>query len=178
MRIEYINRVGQLQGIYNSTQDIIQKIYTKYLQNQKSFYQRLVAVNGISIEADPHTVLYIQDAFDSQEYKHEIGDTGILTLYNTDIAISKMHICGIHLLPFLGENLNKMRLDQYHNTQIIAANIEEVLNPIDRGVYTIDSQRMIYYRGQWLSFPADNILNIPVEVLINYHCEILKGEYL
>lgn len=178
MRIEYINRVGQLQGIYNSTQDIIQKIYTKYLQNQKSFYQRLVAVNGISIEADPHTVLYIQDAFDSQEYKHEIGDTGILTLYNTDIVISKMHICGIHLLPFLGENLNKMRLDQYYNTQITATSIEEVLNPIDRGIYTIGSQRMIYYRGQWLNFPADNILNIPVEALINYHCEILKGEYL
>lgn len=178
MRIEYINRVGQLQGIYNSTQDIIQKIYTKYLQNQKSFYQRLVTVNGISIEADPHTVLYIQDAFDSQEYKHEVGDTGILTLYNTDTAISKMHICGIHLLPFLGENLNKMRLDQYYNTQTTATSVEEVLNPIDRGVYTIGSQRMIYYRGQWLSFPADNILNIPVEALINYHCEILKGEYL
>ena len=63
-----------------------------------------------------YTVLYIQDAFDSQEYKHEIGDTGILTLYNTDIAISKLHICGIHLFPFSGENLNKMRLDQYYNT--------------------------------------------------------------
>ena len=31
VRIEYTNRVGQLQGIYNSTQDIIQKIYAKYL---------------------------------------------------------------------------------------------------------------------------------------------------
>ena len=178
VRIEYANRVGQLQGIYNSTQDIIQKIYTKYLQNQKSFYQKLVAVNGISIEADPHTVLYVQDAFDSQEYKHEIGDTGILTLYNTDTAISKMHIYGIHLLPFSGENLNKMRLDQYYDTKSTAASVEEILNPVDRGVYTIDSQRMIYYRSQWLNFPADNILNIPIEALIDYHCEILKGEYL
>jgi len=70
-----------------------------------------------------------------------------LTLYDTDTAISKMHFCGIHLLPFSGENLNKMRLDQYYNTQATAASIEEVLNPIDRGVYIIDSERMIYYRG-------------------------------
>ena len=71
-----------------------------------------------------------------------------------------------------------MRLDQYYDTQATAANIEEILSPIDRGVYTIDSQRMIYYRGQWLDFPADNILDVPVEALIDYHCEVLKGEYL
>ena len=71
-----------------------------------------------------------------------------------------------------------MRLDQYYDTQTTAANIEEVLSPINRGVYTIDSQRMIYYHGQWLIFPTDNILNIPVEALIDYRCEILKGEYL
>ena len=71
-----------------------------------------------------------------------------------------------------------MRLDQYYNTQTTVENTEEVLNPIDRGVYIIGSQRMIYYRGQWLIFPADNILNIPVEALIDYRCEILKGEYL
>lgn len=181
VRIEYINKVGQLQGIYNSTQDIIQKIANKYRQNQKSFYQRLVAVNQISIEADPHTVIYVQDAFDSQEYKHEIGETGVLNFCDKETTISKLNICGIHLLPFEGENLNKMRLDQFYNTATAADSIEDLgegFIPVDRGVYKIGGERMIYYRNNWLAFPEDNILDYPAEALIDYHCEVLKGEYL
>jgi hypothetical protein len=40
-----------------------------------------------------------------------------------------------------------------------------------------DSNRYIYYKGQWCLFGNENDVLCSVDALVDYYCEVMKGEY-
>lgn len=178
MAVKYTNKVGQLWGTFDTETDIIEKISEKYWVKNGSFYQKVIAINYLSIEADPHTIIYIKDSYDNQEYKYEIGETGTLTIDDEDITISSLTFGGTHLREYKGESPQNMEIDEYYDTGIIVAAIGDISLPRERYVYTVGETRMVVRQGQWYEFPGTNDVLCSVDAVIGYHFELVRGDYL
>lgn len=79
--------VGQIFGSYQQDASIYNDIYYKYYIEWDSIFRRLSRLSSIEIEANPGTVFLIQDASETASEVHEIGDTGILRLYDLNNII-------------------------------------------------------------------------------------------
>ena len=73
--------VGQLFGEYKADTSLWNEIYTKYYIKWDTTFRALNSLSSIEIEANPGTVFRIKDAADLTAQYHEIGDTGLLDLY-------------------------------------------------------------------------------------------------
>lgn len=218
-KIYYYRKVGQYWGTFDVKDSISRQIYLKYLIDYKAYYQRLVSVNGVSIEAEPGTVVYVKDSSDTDLNRHIIGETGFLELYDDDATIEGLYFCGIHMTETEDIDRDELRFNEFIETGIKVDAFEDIENPIPNGVYWIASHaidpqeydekndllyvtqsdvelvadniyalllerifeenknRYIYFRGQWYLFTNTNDVLCPVEGIINYYCEIVKGEY-
>lgn len=176
-KLYYYTKVGQISGIFEIENSVYKQIYIKYLENYKAYYQKLVSINKLILEAIPGTIVYIKDSFDDTYYRHLIGPTGILELYDEDTTISQFYFSGVHLYEVTDTDYNKVRDEEFINTGLTASSAEEITKPIKNGVYTIDSQKKIYYQDQWYNFSDDNDVLCPVEAVVDYIYELIKGEY-
>lgn len=218
-KIYYYRKVGQYWGTFDVKDSISRQIYLKYLIDYKAYYQRLVSVNGVSIEAEPGTVVYVKDSSDTDLNRHVIGETGFLELYDDDATIEGLYFCGIHMTETKDTDRDELRFNEFIETGIKVDAFEDIENPIPNGVYWIASHaidpqeydekndllyvtqsdvelvadniyalllervfeenknRYIYFRGKWYLFTNTNDVLCPVEGIINYYCEIVKGEY-
>lgn len=216
-RVYYTQKVGQLFGTFDIKDLLINKVYSKYFEDTKTYYQKLVSINGINVEANPGVVIYVQDSEDESLFRHVIGETGVLQLYSDDAVIQGFYFGGFHLTEFTGENLEVMNLDsQYIETGIEANDFNKIKNPIPNGVYRIKNygihsdkyenpmlflssnkgivkdsvtqkyilllrqlinNRFIYFRDKWYVFNDNGDVLCPIDALIDYFCEIEKGEY-
>ena len=73
--------IGQIFGEYQSDVSIYNEIYYRYYTEWTDYFRRLNTISSIEIEANPDTVFLIRDASENQPEEHEIGDTGVLRLY-------------------------------------------------------------------------------------------------
>lgn len=218
-KIYYYRKVGQYWGTFDVKDSISRQIYLKYLIDYKAYYQRLVSVNGVSIEAEPGTVVYVKDSSDTDLNRHIIGETGFLELYDDDATIEGLYFCGIHMTETEDIDRDELRFNEFIETGIKVDAFEDIENPIPNGVYWIASHaidpqeydekndllyvtqsdvelvadniyalllervfeenknRYIYFRGKWYLFTNTNDVLCPVEGIINYYCEVVKGEY-
>ena len=218
-KIYYYRKVGQYWGTFDVKDSISRQIYLKYLIDYKAYYQRLVSVNGVSIEAESGTVVYVKDSSDTDLNRHVIEETGFLELYDDDATIEGLYFCGIHMTETRDTDRDELRFNEFIETGIKADAFEDIENPIPNGVYWIASHaidpqeydekndllyvtqsdvelvadniyalllervfeenknRYIYFRGKWYLFTNTNDVLCPVEGIINYYCEIVKGEY-
>jgi hypothetical protein len=216
-RVYYTQKIGQLFGTFGIKDLLINKVYSKYFEDTKTYYQKLVSINGINVEANPGVVIYVQDSEDESLFRHVIGETGVLQLYSDDAIIQGFYFGGFHLTEFTGENLEVMDLDnQYIETGIEANRFNEIKNPIPNGVYRIKNygihsdkyenpmlflssnkgivkdsvtqkyilllrqlinNRFIYFRDKWYVFNDNGDVLCPIDALIDYFCEVEKGEY-
>lgn len=216
-RVYYTQKVGQLFGTFGIKDLLINKVYSKYFEDTKTHYQKLVSMNGINVEANPGVVIYVQDSEDESLFRHVIGETGVLQLYSDDAVIQGFYFGGFHLTEFTGENLEVIDLDsQYVETGIEASGFNEIKNPIPNGVYRIKNygvhsekyenpmlfllsnkgivkdsvtqkymlllrqlinNRFIYFRDKWYVFNDNGDVLCPIDALVDYFCEIERGEY-
>lgn len=176
--VQYTNKVGQLWGTFDSNVDIVEKISERYYIKNDSFYQKVIAINYLSIEADPHTIIQIEDSYDNQEYRYEIGETGTLTIQDDDVAVSSLKILGVHLRKYEGELPQNMEIDEYYDTGIVVADTSDISLPRERYVYTVGTTRMVVWQGQWYEFSDTNDIMCAVDAIINYHFELVRGDYL
>ena len=63
------------------------------------------------------------------------------------------------------------------NIYIINQKLYIIQNLIDNGVYTIDGEDYIYYHKQWYPFTKNHDVLCPVEGIVDYFCEIVRGDY-
>ena len=64
--------MGQLYGTFNPEDSLFKKIYSKYQENYKKYYQHLTSIDDIAIEALPGTIVYVKDSKDDDFNKHII----------------------------------------------------------------------------------------------------------
>lgn len=54
--------------------------------------------------------------------------------------------------------------------------LADITHPVKNGIYTVDGKRYIFYHADWYEFSDDNVVQCPVDVLIDYVYEVMKGE--
>lgn len=219
-RMYYYHKVGQCWGTFNVQDSVSRQIYLKYLLDYDAYYQELVSINGVNIEAEPGTVVYVKDSFDTDLNRHVIGETGALTLNDEDTAIEGLYFCGVHLNESKDPDRDEIRPNEFVETGIKADDFSDIENPIPNGVYWIASfaitsprefdeendllyvekedvelvadkiyalllerifeenkNRYIYYNNEWYIFTNTNDVLCSVQGLVDYYCEVVKGEY-
>ncbi len=173
-RISSVMKVGQIYGVFDLEDSISQQLYLKYHQTGSESYQNLLAIDKISIEALPGTVIYIKDSYDEVYDRHVIGETSRLTLYKDDAVFMDFYFKGIHLVKSLD---NSPRTFEYFDTKVSVQSEDEIKNIINNGVYSISGERKICYNGEWYIFNENDDVECSVEAMIDYEYELLKGEY-
>jgi hypothetical protein len=89
-------RPGQLFGVFNYQDRLIQKIYNKYYIKNNFYYQKLLNVSGIEIQSTPGVIVFVKDSKDSDFNKH-ILENGYLRLQDSEADIRGLYFYGIHL---------------------------------------------------------------------------------
>lgn len=82
---QFYEEVKPGESIYNT-------IYYQHYIESDTVFRQLSNISSIEIEANPHTVFAIKDVSDTQEQYHEIGDTGILRLYELNDIVGIKYV--------------------------------------------------------------------------------------
>lgn len=165
--IEYLKNAGQISDIFEVDKYLMEDIYYKYYGDYPEFYNRLLSIDSIEIEADYGTVVYIRDSYDDTYCRHVIGPTNSLKFDEEEnVTIFNFYFHGLHLFK-----------KQYKETGISVNSIDEITNPLFMGVYKIGGNRMIYYKRKWYNFSDEDDILCPVEAIVNYVYEVAKGVY-
>ena len=99
-----INGIGQFYEEVKPGTSIFNAIYYRYYIESDSKFRYLNNLSSIEIEANPHTVFAIKDAADGQAEYHEIGDTGVLRLYELSNITNLTYVGKRYPLDFHDES--------------------------------------------------------------------------
>lgn len=67
---------------------------------------------------------------------------------------------------------NEFRIIPNHPDSLI-----DITQPIKNGIYIVGDKRYVFYHADWYEFSDDNVVQCPIDALIDYTYEIMKGEY-
>lgn len=84
--------IGQFFEEVQPGTSIFNMIYYKYYIESDSKFRYLNNISSIEIEANPHTVFLIKDRNDTEAQYHEVGDTGVLRLYELNNIIALTYV--------------------------------------------------------------------------------------
>ena len=198
----YFRKVGQYWGSFEYKDSLYKKLWDKYYEKYTSHIQQLTLIDGIRIEANPGTVVYVKEVRERDYDRHVIGETCLLSFTDPNSVIEGIYFAGIHFEEGTEYELDRKVLPdfRYKDTGIEIKSFDEVKNPIRNGVYTLieegedtssiedgkykeaineelSSNKYIWYNGKWYPFTESHDLLCPVEAMIDYYCEIMKGMF-
>lgn len=177
-RISYTINPAQLWGTFEVDDLLSKKIYLKYYLDYPKYYQSLLAIDKITIAAAPGTICYIKDSFDDATYRHQIGDTGILELYDDEAVIMTFYFHGIHLSLAIDKHEDDIKDNEYLESNLIVNSLDEINYPKKNNVYNLKSgERYIYYNNEFYEFSNEDDVLCPVTASVDYIYELVKGEY-
>ncbi len=171
----YYQKVGQLRGMFTEKDSVYNELWQKYYEQYSSYTQTIVSIDQVRIEADPGVIVYIKEDLDDNFNRHIIGETCSLLIGDEHSTIDDIYFTGIHFEEKT-DNSNPT-YPRYIETGLIANSIEEIENPLQGEVYTVGSDRKIWYNKEWYTLNENNDIEYPVQVMIDYTCEIMKGMY-
>ena len=174
-RRSYYQKVGQFYEIFNPDDRLYSKMWSKYYAQYTTYFQTVASIDNVTIEANPGTVVYIKEALEDYYNKHIIGETCTLTVGDEFSSINDIYFTGIHFNEKT-DNSDPV-YPTFIETGIEVNDFSEIVNPIFSGVYIVNSKRYIYYNNQWYRIDDNNEIECPVQVLIDYTVEIMKGAY-
>lgn len=175
-KIFFYTKAGQIHDAFDINENVFLRIYQKYLSDYVAYHTELLALNKITIEATPGAVAYIRDSNDNEFFKHEIGPTGLLDFYDNETTITGIYFSGVRLYDSDPES-DEIRDREFRIVEGSFNSIDEIKKPIKNGVYHINDKRYIYYMREWFEFSDNNIVQCPVNAIIDYIFESMKGEY-
>ena len=147
----YYKRIGQLYGVLPTNINLVRTIKNRYLESYKKYYQKVINIPSIEIEAPPGTIVYIKD---SKDYSHEseskesyfnkhIIQNGYLKLKDDNASIVGLYFYGIQLKKVQNDKdisfrPKFLRPNEYFETSESYATSAEIENPVQGYVYNID----------------------------------------
>jgi len=155
----FYRKVGQEWGAFKPNESIYQKIWNKYFEKYSNYQQTMLSLDGVKIEAEPGTVIYVKESADTDFERHVIGNTHTLNLDAKDSAIEGLYFAGVHLEP--ATEVEKER-DNLPNNKYIETNIvldkyvSDTSELIKNGVYTLadDYLEVIDQFSGWYSIKS------------------------
>lgn len=137
----FFKRAGQLWGAFEPNKSLYQYIWNKYYENYTDYTQSMLSLDGVKIEADPGTVVYIKENVDTDFQRHVIGETHTLELYSDDASIEGLYFVGTHLEE---ANESERQRDTLPNNKFVDTGIviDKAIEPGDKeliknGVYIL-----------------------------------------
>lgn len=179
-RVYYYYRPGQLWGTFSPDESLGKRIYAKYYYGDNNYYTRLLSINSINIEADPGTVLMIKTSAD-KEYTEHILNQPSLEVEDEEFIIEDFYFQGIRLSK---DSTGQPRTTEfYYVEEPIYDNINSIEDAKANHVYRTTEGLKIYYKQNWYDFEGDPsrtkpvVVKCPIDAIIDYTYEMLKGEY-
>lgn len=144
-RTYFFERIGQVWGSFDCEDSVFKRIYQKYRYEYSTHYQKLISINGIKIQANPNTVVWIKESKDTDFERHVINDNGFLQIYDKNSVIEDFYFFGYHLEPATEEDLQREQLpyNKFVETGIECEDFNEIKKPIVNGVYTLIKKGVI-----------------------------------
>ena len=136
----FYRRVGQRWGAFKPNDSIYQNIWNKYFEKYSNYQQMMLSLDGVKIEAEPGTVVFVKESADTDFERHVIGPTHTLALDAKDSAIEGLYFAGIHLEPATIAEQERETLpnNKYVETGIILDKyVSDTSQLIKNGVYTL-----------------------------------------
>ena len=167
----FYKKVGQKWGAFAPNDSIYQKIWNKYFEKYSNYQQTMLSLDGVKIEAEPGTVIYVKESADTSFERHVIGPTHTLVLDAEDSAIEGLYFAGIHLEPATAAEQEREILpnNKYIETnEILDKYVSDTSGLIKNGVYTLadDYLEVLDQFTGWYSFkskeqwPEQNISSV------------------
>lgn len=136
----FYRRVGQRWGAFKPNDSIYQNIWNKYFEKYSNYQQMMLSLDGVKIEAEPGTVVFVKESADTDFERHVIGPTHTLALDAKDSAIEGLYFAGVHLEPATAAEQERETLpsNKYIETGIILDKyVSDTSQLIKNGVYTL-----------------------------------------
>lgn len=155
----FYRRVGQRWGAFKPNDSVYQNIWNKYFEKYSNYQQMMLSLDGVKIEAEPGTVIFVKESADTDFERHVIGPTHTLALDAEDSAIEGLYFAGIHLEPATVVEQERETLpdNKYVETGIILDKyISDTSQLIKNGVYTLadDYLEVINQFAGWYSIKS------------------------
>ena len=155
----FYRRVGQRWGTFKPNDSIYQNIWNKYFEKCSNYQQMMLSLDGVKIEAEPGTVVFVKESADTDFERHVIGPTYTLALDANDSAIEGLYFAGIHLEPATAAEQERETLpnNKYIETNIILDKyVSDTSQLIKNGVYTLadDYLEVIDQFAGWYSIKS------------------------
>lgn len=187
-------KAGQIRGVYNYNTLLMNILKAKYYRRKKEYYQHLLAVNEITFEIDPGTVVEVSYAViqpngttsEGQKTQYIADATGLLHIFEEDVVITDFAFQGMQLSQVSKEREQDAKKYGARNYEYILTNqaySNNIKHPIKNGLYTVGKDYKIFYKdGYWYDAEYNSekgivTVHCPTEALIDYIYEIVKGEY-
>lgn len=156
----FYRRVGQRWGVFKPNDSIYQNIWNKYFEKYSNYQQTMLSLDGVKIEAEPGTVVFVKESADTDFERHVIGPTHTLALDAEDSAIEGLYFAGIHLEPATAAEQERETLpnNKYIETNIVLDKyVSDTSQLIKNGVYTLadDYLEAINHFSGWYSFDSE-----------------------
>lgn len=155
----FYRRVGQRWGAFKPNDSIYQNIWNKYFEKYSNYQQMMLSLDGVKIEAEPGTVVFVKESADTDFERHVIGPTHTLALDAEDSAIEGLYFAGIHLEPATAAEQERETLpnNKYIETNIVLDKyVSDTSQLIKNGVYTLadDYLEVIDQFAGWYSIKS------------------------
>ena len=136
----FYRRVGQRWGAFKPNDSIYQNIWNRYFEKYSNYQQMMLSLDGVKIEAEPGTVVFVKESADTDFERHVIGPTHTLAIDAEDSAIEGLYFAGIHLERATAAEQERETLpsNKYIETGIILDKyVSDTSQLIKNGVYTL-----------------------------------------
>lgn len=136
----FYRRVGQRWGAFKPNDSIYQNIWNKYFEKYSNYQQTMLSLDGVKIEAEPGTVVFVKESADTDFERHVIGPTHTLVLDAENSAIEGLYFAGVHLEPATAAEQERETLpnNKYIETNIVLDKyVSDTSQLIKNGVYTL-----------------------------------------
>lgn len=155
----FYRRVGQRWGAFKPNDSVYQNIWNKYFEKYSNYQQMMLSLDGVKIEAEPGTVVFVKESADTDFERHVIGPTHTLALDAEDSAIEGLYFAGIHLEPATAAEQERETLpnNKYIDTGIVLDKyVSDTSQLIKNGVYTLadDYLEVIDHFAGWYSIKS------------------------
>lgn len=103
----YRTQIGQEWGAFKPGEALYEKIWNKYYQTYPDYYQAVTTLEGIRVEGDPGTVIYVSEVGEKDFDRHVIGETQSLDFWDDETAIDSLYFGGTHFEKALPEEAER-----------------------------------------------------------------------
>lgn len=155
----FYRKVGQEWGAFKPNDSIYQRIWNKYFEKYSNYQQTMLSLDGVKVEAEPGTVIYVKESADTDFERHVIGFTHTLALDAKDSTIEGLYFAGVHLEPATEAERERDNLpnNKYIETNIVLDKyVSDTSELIKNGVYTLadDYLEVINQFSGWYSIKS------------------------